>query len=107
MALSRLRGNAREVIEDIEDGRMSFLAHLDELRTRLIRCCIALLCGMGLSLLFVKRAANAVLSAMLASLPAGSALILTKPGEGFSFYLDVTLMGGVILAAPFITYQAW
>ena len=63
---------------------------------------------MGLSFLFVKRAADVVLSfPMLSSLPSGSALILTKPGEGFSFYLDVALMGGVILAAPFITYQAW
>ena len=70
---------------------MSFLEHLDELRTRLIRSCIALACRMGLSLLFVKRAANMVLSSM----PSGSALILTKTGEGFSFYLDLALMGGV------------
>ena len=107
MALPRPHRDFPEAVGEMDGGRMSFLEHLDELRTRLIRSCIALVCGMGLSLLFVKRAASVVLSSMLASLPPGSALILTKPGEGFSFYLDVALMGGVILAAPFITYQAW
>jgi sec-independent protein translocase protein TatC len=107
MALPRPQRDSQDANEDFDGGRMTFLEHLDELRTRLIQSCIALVCGMGLSLLFVKRAANVVLSSMLASLPSGSSLILTKPGEGFSFYLDLALMGGVILTAPFITYQAW
>lgn len=107
MGLPEPRRGLHDASEDTDAGRMSFLEHLDELRTRLIRSCIALICGMGLSFLFVNRAANVVVSSMLSSLPSGTALILTKPGEGFSFYLDVALMGGVILAAPFITYQAW
>ena len=107
MSLASRSRDFQDVPEEMDGGRMSFLDHLDELRTRLIRSCIALVCGMALSLFYVKRAADVVLSSMLASIPPGSTLILTKPGEGFSFYLDVALMGGVILAAPFITYQAW
>jgi sec-independent protein translocase protein TatC len=34
-------------------------------------------------------------------------LITTRPGEGIAFYFDLALIGGVVLAAPFMTYQAW
>lgn len=98
---------ATEHVVDPDDGRMSFLGHLDELRTRLIYSCMALACGMAVSFIFVHRIADTVLSSMLASLPPGAALILTRPGEGFSFYLDLALMGGVVVAAPVVTYQAW
>ena len=108
MSLSNRRWDPEATEDNGDDaGRMSFLDHLEELRTRLIHSCIALICGMGLSFLFVNRAANGVLASMLSSLPPGTALVLIKPGEGFSFYLDIALMGGVVLAAPFITYQAW
>jgi len=87
---------ASDDFADRNDGRMSFLDHLDELRTRLIRSCVALAAGMAVSWFFIDRIADAVLAALLTSLPAGSALITTKPGEGFSFYLDLALMGGVV-----------
>jgi sec-independent protein translocase protein TatC len=101
------RRNAVEDPVDLDAGRMSFLEHLDELRTRLIRSLMALGFGMLVSFLFIDRIADLVLSAMLSSLPLGGTLILTKPGEGFAFYLDLSLMGGVVVAAPFMTYQAW
>jgi sec-independent protein translocase protein TatC len=91
---------------ELESGRMGFLEHLDELRTRLIHCCIALVAGMAVSFLFIHRIAAFVLAAIAASL-SGSTLIYTRPGEGFAFYLDVALIGGVVLAAPFVTYEAW
>jgi sec-independent protein translocase protein TatC len=33
--------------------------------------------------------------------------VTTRPGEGIAFYFDLALIGGVVLAAPFITYQIW
>ena len=104
MALSNRQ---RDTDSDIDDSRMTFLEHLEELRTRLIWCCVALAAGMVLSLAFVKRLAAVVTASMVAALPAGSGLILTKPGEGFAFYLDLSLIGGITIAAPLITYQAW
>jgi sec-independent protein translocase protein TatC len=86
---------------------MGFLEHLDELRTRLIRSCLALAAGMGLSVFFVDRIADLVVAPMLRTLPAGATLIYTKPGEGFAFHFDLALIGGVVLAAPFLTWQAW
>ena len=86
---------------------MGFLEHLDELRQRIIRACIALGAGMLVSFLFVNRIADFVLAPTLRTLPPGTDLIATKPGETFSFYLNVALIGGVVLAAPFVMYQVW
>lgn len=87
---------------------MGFLEHLDELRTRLIRACIALGIGMVVSFAFYEKIGEIVLSSVMASLPPGADyLIYTKPGEGFAFYIDLSLMGGVVLAAPFVAWQAW
>jgi sec-independent protein translocase protein TatC len=87
---------------------MGFLEHLEELRIRIIRSCIALGAGMVVAFLMYDKIGQIVMSAVLASLPPGTDyLIYTRPGEGFSFYLDLSLMGGVILAAPFVAWQAW
>jgi len=65
---------------------MGFLEHLEELRKRIIRACIAVGVGMLVAFLFVDRIADFVLAPTLLKLPPGTNLIFTKPGEGFSFY---------------------
>ena len=47
------------------------------------------------------------LAPTLRALPTDTTLIFTRPGELFSFYLDLALIGGIVLAAPFVTYQVW
>ena len=86
---------------------MGFLEHLDELRRRLVRALIALAAGMAVAFVFSDRIADFVLGPTLRLLPPGSQLVTTRPGEGFAFYFDLALIGGVVLAAPFITYQVW
>jgi sec-independent protein translocase protein TatC len=86
---------------------MGFLDHLDELRKRIIRSCVAIAVGMSIAFVFVDRIADFVLAPTLRMLPANTSLIFTRPGELFSFYLDLALIGGVVLAAPFVTYQVW
>jgi sec-independent protein translocase protein TatC len=94
--------------EHAGEGRMGFLEHLDELRTRLIRACIAIGAGMIVSFVLSEKIGEIVLSAVLGSLPPGTEfLIYTRPGEGFAFYLDLSLIGGVVLAAPFVAWQVW
>ena len=100
----------RAEVEDVdEDGgaRMGFLDHLDELRIRLIRCCVAIGAGMAVSVLFLNRLEGFVLDGLQSSLPSGSSLIYSRPGEGFAFYFDLSLMGGLVIAAPLVTYQVW
>ncbi|PYQ70404.1 MAG: hypothetical protein DMG04_24770 [Acidobacteria bacterium] len=92
---------------DPREGRMGFLEHLDELRTRIIRSCIAIAAGMAVAFFFVDRIADFVLAPTIRALPDGATLVFLRPGEGFSFDLDIALIGGLILAAPFVTYQVW
>jgi len=92
---------------DQGEGKMGFLEHLDELRKRIIRSCVAIAAGMLVAFFFVDRLGDFILAPTLKTLPPGEALIYTKPGEGFAFYLDITFIGGIVLAAPFVMYQVW
>src|SRR5438552_15813726 len=93
--------------ENRAEGRMGFLEHLDELRKRIIRSCVAIAAGMLVAFFFVDRLGDFILAPTLKTLPPGDALIYTKPGEGFAFYLDIAFIGGIVLAAPFVMYQVW
>jgi sec-independent protein translocase protein TatC len=88
-------------------AKMGFLEHLDELRRRLIRSLIAVAAGMLVAFFFIDRIGDFILAPTLRTLPPGEALVYTKPGEGLAFYFDVALIGGVVLAAPFVMYQVW
>jgi len=101
----RFAGEAKA--EQVPNGTMGFLDHLDELRTRLIRCCVAVALGMVVGFAFVDRIADFVLEPTLRMLPPGSTLIMTRLGEGLSFYLDLAMMAGVVLAAPYVAFQIW
>src|SRR5439155_16477075 len=84
-----------------------FLEHLDELRKRIIRACIAIAAGMAVAFFFVDPISNVVLEPTLRMLPPGSEIVFIRPGEAFSFYMNIALIGGVVLAAPFVMYQVW
>jgi sec-independent protein translocase protein TatC len=89
------------------DGRMGFLDHLEELRVRLIRCCMAIGIGMLVAFAFVDRLVDTLLASIERALPAGTTLVFIKPPEGFSLWLNVALVAGLLVAAPFVMYQVW
>jgi sec-independent protein translocase protein TatC len=64
--------------DDPRDGKMSFLDHLDEIRTRLIRVCVAVAAGMVIAFFFIDRLVAFVLAPMRRVLPAGANLIYTR-----------------------------
>jgi sec-independent protein translocase protein TatC len=107
MVASPLRKRLQEPDDDVRDGTMGFLEHLEELRSRIIRSCIALAIGMLVAFVFIGSIADFVLAPTLRTLPPDTSLIMTRFGEGLSFYMDLALLGGVVLAAPFVTYQVW
>jgi len=86
---------------------MGFLEHLEELRKRIIRSCIAVGIGMLVAVVFIDRIYNFVLAPARRMLPPGSRLIYTVPGEALSLYVELALIAGVVVAAPFIMYQVW
>jgi sec-independent protein translocase protein TatC len=79
---------------------MPFLAHLKELRTRLIRSAIALLITTAGSFFFAKKALVILIAPMGDTLPQA-----LKPTESIGNYMKVALICGVGLAMPVIVYQ--
>jgi sec-independent protein translocase protein TatC len=88
-------------------GEMSFLEHLEEFRKRLLRSVYGLVAGMAVTFFFVFQLGDFVLAPARKALPAGVNLVFLQPTEAFSFYMQVALIGGAILASPFILYQLW
>ena len=89
------------------EGKMSFLEHLDELRKRLVNSAIAIaVCVVG-GFYWINQIIDFILAPTRKALPEGVKLIYTEPGEAFSLYVQIALIMGVVLAAPFIMYQVW
>ena len=89
------------------EGSMGLLEHLDELRSRIIKACLAIGAGMLVSSYFVDRIADVLLAPARRALGIDTGIITTVPGEGFAYTLDIALIGGVVLASPFVMYQVW
>ena len=93
--------------EGIPGERMSFLDHLDELRKRITRACVGILVGILVSFAFIQRIFNFLLAPTRKVLPPGVKIIYTQPGEAFGMYINVALIVGAVIAAPYVMYQVW
>jgi sec-independent protein translocase protein TatC len=93
--------------DDSSEGKMSFLEHLEELRKRIINSCIGIAVGIGLSFFYIQEIYDFLTAPAVATLPEGSRLIYTQPTEAFSLYIQISLISGAALAAPWIMYQVW
>jgi sec-independent protein translocase protein TatC len=98
-----------ELDDEIElGGRMTFLEHLDELRTRLIRSLAALIIGFLVGLALVHQWIFAFIMEPLTNvLGEGGSLIYTVPTETLFLQLKMGALVGLILALPILMWQAW
>lgn len=92
---------------------MTFLEHLEELRTRLIRCALAVVGGMVICWFF-REEIRAFLEAPLYEawrsvdgLPEPEPLKFKSLLEPFIAYLKLSAVGGIFVAAPVILYNLW
>jgi sec-independent protein translocase protein TatC len=99
----------RAPVEDEEESadRMSFLEHLDELRKRIVNCCLGIAVGILVSFFFIDQIFNFLLAPTRRVLPPGVRMIYTQPGEAFGMYITVSLIAGAVIASPYIMYQVW
>ncbi len=96
--------------DEIEDTGAPLIEHLTELRTRLIRSAIAFLIGMVLCFTVWNPIFNFLTRPICAGLNERGqdcGLILIKLQEGFFVAIQISLLGGFMLAFPFIAYQMW
>ena len=88
-------------------GRMSFLDHLDELRTRLVVSVSAIFVGFLAAFAFIVPITAFVMVPLRATLPEGGDFIYTEPTEAFFLYIKVAALVGLLVALPVVLSQFW
>ena len=87
-----------------ETTQMSFLEHLEELRWRLIKSIIAVLLGGMISFLFIEEILQFLISP-IKDLSNPPDLQVLKVQGMFMIKWGVSLLGGVVLSIPVLTYH--
>jgi sec-independent protein translocase protein TatC len=85
----------------------TFISHLIELRTRLIRSIIAVFIVLVCLVPWAKNIYALLAAPLLKVLPQGSTMIATDVTGTFLVPLKVTLMAAFLLALPIVLYQMW
>ena len=95
--------------DELAGTEQPFVAHLVELRDRLIKAMIAV--GIVAVVLFLYPGPGAlydILAApLVANLPAGATLIATSVISPFMVPLKILMMAAFLIALPVVLYQAW
>ena len=89
------------------DTQESFMSHLIELRSRLMRSIIAVVIVVVALFPFAKDIYAALAQPLLRVLPQGSTMIATDVTGTFLVPLKVTLMAAFLVALPYVLWQAW
>ena len=89
------------------DREQTFLEHLVELRSRLIKACLAILVVLTCLLPFSRKLYNLLASPMLAQLPDGSSMIAIDVASPFLAPFKLALLLSVIISIPMVLYQLW
>jgi sec-independent protein translocase protein TatC len=85
----------------------TFISHLIELRTRLMRSIIAVVVVLLCLFPFAKDIYAALAQPLLRVLPHGATMIATDVTGTFLVPLKVTLMAAFLVALPYVLWQAW
>ncbi len=96
--------------DDINDSTAPLIEHLTELRTRLIHSVVAFIIGMVICFGFATPIFNFLTAPLCQVLAEGGqdcALIFISPQEGFFVAIKISLLGGFMLAFPYIGLQMW
>jgi sec-independent protein translocase protein TatC len=85
----------------------TFISHLIELRTRLIRAIVAVLVIFVGLVNWARDIYTLLAQPMLAALPHDGHMIATDVAGAFFVPMKVTLMVAFLIALPYVLYQAW
>jgi sec-independent protein translocase protein TatC len=85
----------------------TFISHLIELRSRLLRSIVAVVVVLVCLVPWAKDIYAVLAAPLLKALPQGSTMIATDVTGTFLVPLKVTLMAALLLALPYVLYQMW
>lgn len=86
---------------------MTLIDHLEELRTRLIRCIIAAVAGFLACFAFAQEILEVLLHPLNMVLPAKSQVIGTGLTEPLFISMKASFVAGIFLTSPYIFVQIW
>ena len=89
------------------DSQETFLSHLIELRQRLVRSIWAIALCSIVPLVYSSELYDMLASPLMQSLPQGSRMIATGVVTPFLIPMKIALMAGLLVALPYVLYQAW
>jgi sec-independent protein translocase protein TatC len=92
---------------DHPDAELPFIAHLVELRDRLLRMVAAVSLLVVVLFPFTNRIYTFVATPLMARMPAGTSMIATGVASPFLAPFKLTLLAAVALAIPYILYELW
>lgn len=90
-----------------EGAQETFISHLIELRTRLLRAIVAVVVVLLCLFPFAKDIYALLAAPLLHALPRGATMIATDVTGTFLVPLKVTLMAAFLIALPVVLYQMW
>jgi sec-independent protein translocase protein TatC len=85
----------------------TFLSHLVELRSRLLKSVAAILLVLLALLPFANRLYAALAKPLLANLPVGGSMIATEIASPFLTPLKLAFCVAFVIAMPFVLFQLW
>lgn len=89
------------------DQELSFMEHLIELRSRLLKACAAILVILIILLPFARKIYETLAAPLTAVLPEGSSMIAIDVASPFLTPFKLALLLSLILAIPVVLYQLW
>jgi sec-independent protein translocase protein TatC len=92
--------------EPAGEGRMTFLEHLDELRTRITHAVVGLFVGFIVAFAFIRQVFDFVYMRLVAGVPGGK-LVYTEGPEMFMLWIKIAALTGVLISSPYIMLQVW
>lgn len=95
--------------DELEGTEQPFVAHLIELRDRLVKSLIAMAIAFVALAIYPSPSGlyDWLAMPLVAHLPAGATLIATNPISPFMVPIKVTMLAALMLALPVVLYQVW
>ncbi len=91
----------------MSEPQETFIAHLIELRDRLLRMVVGFLVAFVCLFPFANKLYTLLAQPLISRLPAGGQLIATAVTTPFFVPMKVAMLAAVVLSLPFTLYQAW
>lgn len=93
--------------DDQNEGELTLLQHLNELRIRLTWAAVGIAVGTVISFIFAERILTALLIPYANSVAGEVTLQALGPTDSIEAYFKISLMAGAIVSMPFSLLQLW